>query len=449
MSVVHPDAGGHGGGRAASRSRPGGSAPTCYLDAEVFAQLSSLDADALDARAPRACSSDALRAFRRAGVDRDDDDPERLRELNRRESELSQAFSRGIRDGRRTTPVPGRGARRACPRTTSPTTRPTTTARSRSARSTPTRCPFLTHARDPECAARGRAQPSSTSAGRTTTRVLAELLEVREEKATPAGLRRLAELRRRGQDDRRGAARSRSSSTRSPPPPRRPAARDRGAARARPRARARTSSTSPTGATTPRRSSASGSASTPRRCAATSTPPRCARACSTSPAGSSACDYEPVDAPTWHPEVTSYDVRLAENRPAARPDPPRPAPARAQVQPRRAVHPRARRPRPAAARGRAGLQLLARADGPRPRRHAVPRVRPPDAPRARRPARVGALLRRRHRVGLRRGAVADARGVGLGRRRAAQLRHRRRRAHRSPRTWSSGCAPPTSSARAS
>ena len=25
-------------------------------------------------------------------------------------------------------------------------------------------------------------------------------------------------------------------------------------------------------------------------------------------------DYEPVDAPTWHPEVSSYDVRLAENR---------------------------------------------------------------------------------------------------------------------------------------
>ena len=34
---------------------------------------------------------------------------------------------------------------------------------------------------------------------------------------------------------------------------------------------------------------------------------------------------------------------------------------------------------------------------------------------------------RRHRVGLRRGAVADARGVGLGRRRAAVVRDRRRR----------------------
>ena len=87
--------------------------------------------------------------------------------------------------------------------------------------------------------------------------------------------------------------------------------------------------------------------------------------------------------------MTSYDVRAGGEPAAARPDPPRPAPARAQVQPRGAVHPRPRRARPPAARGRAGLQLLARADGPRPRGDAVPRVRPPDAPRARRAARVG------------------------------------------------------------
>ena len=42
----------------------------------------------------------------------------------------------------------------------------------------------------------------------------------------------------------------------------------------------------------------------------------------------------------------------------------------------------------------------------------VPRVRPPDAPRARRPAAVGRPERRRDRAGLRRGAVADVRGVG-------------------------------------
>ena len=83
--------------------------------------------------------------------------------------------------------------------------------------------------------------------------------------------------------------------------------------------------------------------------------------------------------------------------------------------------------RPAARRGRAGLQLLARPDGARPRRHALPRVRAPGPPRARRRGRVDPVRRRRHRVGLRRGAEPDARGVGLGRRRAADLRDRRRR----------------------
>ena len=74
---------------------------------------------------------------------------------------------------------------------------------------------------------------------------------------------------------------------------------------------------------------------------------------------------------------------------SARPDLPRPAPARGQVQARRAVHDRQRRGRPAAARGRAGLQLQPRADGARPRGHAVPRVRPPGPPRARRARRRG------------------------------------------------------------
>ena len=61
---------------------------------------------------------------------------------------------------------------------------------------------------------------------------------------------------------------------------------------------------------------------------------------------------------------------------------------------------------------------------------------------------VDAVRRRRHRVGLRRGAEPDARGVGLGRRRPADLRDQRRRASRSRPTWSSGCARPTTSARA-
>ena len=135
--------------------------------------------------------------------------------------------------------------------------------------------------------------------------------------------------------------------------------------------------------------------------------------------------YERVDAPTWHEDVTSYDV--SAGRRADRPDPPRPAPARRQVQPRRTVHARRRCHRAPAARGRAGVQLPARADGARRRRHAVPRVRPPRPPRPRRPPALVAVRRRRHRVGLRRGAVTAARGVGLGRDRPRGLRHRRGR----------------------
>src|SRR3546814_5188960 len=54
------------------------------------------------------CSSDlhSLRDFRRAGVDRDEQVRERLRAIDEREVELGQAFSRGIRDGRRTTVLP-------------------------------------------------------------------------------------------------------------------------------------------------------------------------------------------------------------------------------------------------------------------------------------------------------------------------------------------------------
>jgi thimet oligopeptidase len=75
------------------------------LDTDVFAQLSSLDQAALDDGARRVLV-DALRSFRRAGVDRDDPARERLRELDERLTELGQDFSRGIRDGRRTTKVP-------------------------------------------------------------------------------------------------------------------------------------------------------------------------------------------------------------------------------------------------------------------------------------------------------------------------------------------------------
>lgn len=75
------------------------------LDRAVFDQLSSIRTDPLDEGARRMLA-DALRSFRRSGVDRDEETRTRLRAINERETELGQAFSRGIRDGRRTTTVP-------------------------------------------------------------------------------------------------------------------------------------------------------------------------------------------------------------------------------------------------------------------------------------------------------------------------------------------------------
>jgi thimet oligopeptidase len=101
MSVVHPDpAVMEEAERLHIEARSFSS--DLYLDAAVHEQLASLDAESLDAPARRYLE-DSLLAFRRSGVDREPATRERLRELNRRESELTQAFSRGIRDGRRTT----------------------------------------------------------------------------------------------------------------------------------------------------------------------------------------------------------------------------------------------------------------------------------------------------------------------------------------------------------
>ena len=72
------------------------------LDPVVFAQMQSVPVDGLDEGAARVLE-DALRDYRRAGVDRDEATRSRLRVMQERETELSQAFSRNIRDGRRTT----------------------------------------------------------------------------------------------------------------------------------------------------------------------------------------------------------------------------------------------------------------------------------------------------------------------------------------------------------
>jgi thimet oligopeptidase len=75
------------------------------LDRGVFDKLSSLRTDPLDDGARRVLA-DALRSFRRAGVDRDEATRDRVRALNEQLTELSQSFSRNIRDGRRTARVP-------------------------------------------------------------------------------------------------------------------------------------------------------------------------------------------------------------------------------------------------------------------------------------------------------------------------------------------------------
>ncbi len=69
-------------------------------------------------------------------------------------------------------------------------------------------------------------------------------------------------------------------------------------------------------------------------------------------------------------------------------------------------------PRPAP-----GVPALMRAQR---RGDVLPRVRPPAAPRPRRPHALGGAGRRRDRVGLRRGALADARGVGARTRRCSR-----------------------------
>ncbi len=183
ISVVHPDAavmeaaeGFEIGARRFSTD--------LHLDADVHHQLSSLDAESLEPGARRVLEL-ALRDFRRAGVDRDDTTRERLRGLNRQESELSQAFSRGIRDGRRTTLVPA-AALAGLPDDYLAEHPATSSGQVEISTDYPDTLPFLTHARDPE-QRRRVAHAFLNIAWPANDPVLAELLEVREEKAALLG----------------------------------------------------------------------------------------------------------------------------------------------------------------------------------------------------------------------------------------------------------------------
>ncbi len=75
------------------------------MDAQVFRALGAVDPAGTDAGGRRVLTH-TLRDFRRAGVDRDDATRARLAALQERELELGQAFGRGIRDDKRTAKVP-------------------------------------------------------------------------------------------------------------------------------------------------------------------------------------------------------------------------------------------------------------------------------------------------------------------------------------------------------
>jgi thimet oligopeptidase len=67
------------------------------LDADLHAILAGLETSTLDDDARRVLEH-TLRDFRRAGVDRDEADRQRLRELAERETKVGQEFSKNIRD---------------------------------------------------------------------------------------------------------------------------------------------------------------------------------------------------------------------------------------------------------------------------------------------------------------------------------------------------------------
>ena len=183
MSVVHPEAAVMEAAEAYEIEARRFSTDL-HLDAEVFAQLSSLRATGLGDAASRVLE-DALRNFRRAGVDRDDSAREQLRDLDRRASELSQTFSRGIRDGRRTTSVPA-AALDGLPEdyvTGHPADGDGCVEVSTD---DPDTLPFLTHSRDPEMR-RAVAHAFLNIGWPDNEPVLAELLEVREKKARLLG----------------------------------------------------------------------------------------------------------------------------------------------------------------------------------------------------------------------------------------------------------------------
>jgi thimet oligopeptidase len=155
-----------------------------YLDRAIYDKLGSIRQRPLDAGASRMLA-DALRSFRRSGVELDDATRDRLRDLNERETQLGQAFSRNIRDGRRTALVPAAALDglpadfvEAHPADDEGLVRITTEY--------PDVHPFLTHCRDAE-SRRTVAMEYFNLAWPENDGVLRDLLQLRDEKARLLG----------------------------------------------------------------------------------------------------------------------------------------------------------------------------------------------------------------------------------------------------------------------
>ena len=155
-----------------------------FLDADVFALLGSVDGQPLDVGAQRMLD-EALRDFRRAGVDRDEETRERVRTLDQRLTDLGQAFDRNIRDGRRTTLVPA-AALDGLPEDFVAGHAPNEDGLVAITTEYPDLLPFLTFARD-AVARRHVAHSFFNLAWPENDAVLEELLATRHEKATLLG----------------------------------------------------------------------------------------------------------------------------------------------------------------------------------------------------------------------------------------------------------------------
>jgi thimet oligopeptidase len=155
-----------------------------FLDRAVHDQLASIRDEPLDDGASRMLA-DALRSFRRSGVELDDATRDRLRSLNERETALGQAFARNIRDGRREALVPAT-ALDGMPADFIASHPADADGLVRITTEYPDVHPFLTHSRDAD-ARRAVAMEYFNLAWPENDQVLGDLLRLRDEKARLLG----------------------------------------------------------------------------------------------------------------------------------------------------------------------------------------------------------------------------------------------------------------------